>query len=554
MKHDTSIPDVIRVQDETDIAWDDAADVVVVGFGGAGAAAAVQARQSGASVLIVDRFGGGGATHFSGGVFYAGATRFQQESGYEDTPQAMFDYLSAEGSVVAPDTLRRFCESSSDDLEWVDGFGVPHGSHVYEPKTAFPPDGYWIYYSGNEKHPAYAAKAKPAPRGHRVKVNGFGGHIHFARLKDAALGLGARFLPHHPVTRLVQDATGRVIGVEVNALPEEAAERHEKEYKVISPWRPFNNGRALKAIDRAVAIEQANPGRKYLRAGGGVILCAGGFVFNVEMMGAARAILKKSFSHLLPLGSMGDDGSGIRLGQSVGGVPKYMENVCVARTLAPPSCFANGIIVNKAGERFVNEAAYAVNVGGALLDQPDGKAWLILEAADFWKGLKDSFFPGKGNFLLWGAPALMNIFLGGTRRARSIEALCRKIGANSERTERTIAEHNERARAGEADPFGKVQELVLPIRKGPLFAVNMSIDNRFAPAQSFTMGGLDLEETTGHVRRSDGGAILGLFAAGRTGVGLCSGGYVSGLSIADTVFGGRRAGRAAASVDHQNQK
>ena len=42
--------------------WDDEADVVVVGFGGAGACAALEAAQHGASVLVLDRFHGGGAT------------------------------------------------------------------------------------------------------------------------------------------------------------------------------------------------------------------------------------------------------------------------------------------------------------------------------------------------------------------------------------------------------------------------------------------------------------------------------------------------------------
>lgn len=549
MRHDLKIPEPIVVSSDRDIAWDETSDVVVVGFGGAGAAAAVQARQVGAEVLIVDRFGGGGATHYSGGVYYAGGTRFQKEAGYNDTAEAMYNYLQAEGSVVQPETLRRFCENSAEDLEWVEGFGVPHGGHAYEAKTAFPPDGYWLYYSGNEKMPGFAEKAKPAPRGHRVKKNGFGGFIHYAGLRDAALGAGARFLPHHPVTRLVMDEKGVVLGVEVNALDPQAADEHDKVYKVVSPWRPFNNGRALKAIEKAVAIEEGNTQRKFLRARRGVILAAGGFVFNVDMLGAARSILKTSFKHLLPLGSMGDDGSGIRLGQSAGGVTKHMENVCVARTLAPPSCFANGIIVNKAGKRFVNEAAYAVVVGGALLDQPQGKAWLIVESHDFWKGIKDSFFPGKGNFLLWGAPALLNIFFGGTRRGGSIEALARKIGADPATTVRTVAEHNTRADAETPDPHGKLQDLVRPIRKGPFYAVNMSIDNTFAPAQAFTMGGLELDERTGHVRRADGSNVPGLFAAGRTGVGLCSGGYVSGLSIADTVFGGRRAGRAAAGAN-----
>jgi len=49
------------------------------------------------------------------------------------------------------------------------------------------------------------------------------------------------------------------------------------------------------------------------------------------------------------------------------------------------------------------------------------------------------------------------------------------------------------------------------------------------------------------VCRADGSPVPGLYAAGRTAVGLCSHSYVSGLSLADCVFSGRRAGRHAAA-------
>jgi 3-oxo-5alpha-steroid 4-dehydrogenase len=61
-----------------------------------------------------------------------------------------------------------------------------------------------------------------------------------------------------------------------------------------------------------------------------------------------------------------------------------------------------------------------------------------------------------------------------------------------------------------------------------------------------TLGGLTVDETTGEVLRADDSPIRGLHAAGRTAVGLCSRSYVSGLSLADCVFSGRRAGRHAA--------
>ncbi len=61
-----SAPELIRERDVT--AWDDAADVVVVGYGGAGSCAAIEARRAGADVLIVERAsGGGGATGIAGG-------------------------------------------------------------------------------------------------------------------------------------------------------------------------------------------------------------------------------------------------------------------------------------------------------------------------------------------------------------------------------------------------------------------------------------------------------------------------------------------------------
>jgi glycine/D-amino acid oxidase-like deaminating enzyme len=60
--------------------WDVEADVVVVGFGAAGACAALEAAAAGCSVLILDRFGGGGATALSGGVVYAGGGTPQQRS------------------------------------------------------------------------------------------------------------------------------------------------------------------------------------------------------------------------------------------------------------------------------------------------------------------------------------------------------------------------------------------------------------------------------------------------------------------------------------------
>jgi len=61
-----------------------------------------------------------------------------------------------------------------------------------------------------------------------------------------------------------------------------------------------------------------------------------------------------------------------------------------------------------------------------------------------------------------------------------------------------------------------------------------------------SLGGLKVEEASGQVLSADNTPVDGLYAAGRSAVGVASRSYVSGLSIADCIFSGRRAGRHAA--------
>jgi len=134
-------------------SWDREFDVVVVGFGGAGSAAALEARSEGADVLVIDRFAGGGATARSGGVVYAGGGSVsQQQAGYADDAEQMFNYLRLEvRDAVDEATLRSFCEQSLAQLHWLEGLGVPFpASDVAPRKTSYPEDACTLYFSGNE--------------------------------------------------------------------------------------------------------------------------------------------------------------------------------------------------------------------------------------------------------------------------------------------------------------------------------------------------------------------------------------------------------------------
>ena len=77
--------------------FDEEVDVLVVGLGAAGAAAALEAARAGADTLVLERAGGGGGTSaMSGGVLYlGGGTALQKACGFEDSAEAMFDYLRA---------------------------------------------------------------------------------------------------------------------------------------------------------------------------------------------------------------------------------------------------------------------------------------------------------------------------------------------------------------------------------------------------------------------------------------------------------------------------
>src|ERR1700733_10661297 len=89
-------------------------DVIIVSYGAAGAAGAVEGDDPGARVLDLDRGYGGGASALCGGVVYAGGgTPYQEAACVRDTRENMFNYLRQEvKGFVSDTTLRRFCETS----------------------------------------------------------------------------------------------------------------------------------------------------------------------------------------------------------------------------------------------------------------------------------------------------------------------------------------------------------------------------------------------------------------------------------------------------------
>jgi 3-oxo-5alpha-steroid 4-dehydrogenase len=535
----------LRVTNADQLQWDDRCDLLVVGFGGAGTCAAIEAASRGLSVLALDRFEGGGATALSGGVVYAGGgTPYQHQAGYDDSSDAMFTYLQQEvGDAVTSQTLRDFCEASRDQLAWLENQGVAFEASVPPQKTSYPSDQYYLYYSGNETVPAYAATAKPAPRGHRTKGPGMSGASLFAPLKASALRHGARLRSQCEVRRLVLDIHDRVLGVEAWQLPpgSSAARTHSR----LSRWASAIHMYAPALADRFRArqrrIEHTCAESLLIRAEHAVLLSSGGFIFN-------RDLVRQHAPHYLaglPLGATGCNGSGIALGQSAGGNVARMDKISAWRFINPPLAWARGLIVNARGQRYANEEIYGATLGHAMVEEHEGRAILILNRALVREALRQ-VAPGK----VWNfqrLPVLLNLLFN-AKRSNDLGVLAKRCNLPPELLRQSVERYSCAARGEVADEFGKSTPMLANLEQGPWYALDLSFDSKLFPCPVITLGGLKVCERSGQVLDHAGVAIPGLYSAGRNAVGVASNLYVSGLSLADCIYSGRR---AAAHVANQ---
>ncbi|HVV08104.1 FAD-binding protein [Amycolatopsis sp.] len=517
-------------------------DVVIVGYGAAGASAAIEAADAGARVLVLDRGYGGGATALSGGVVYAGGgTPYQRAAGVEDSPEEMYNYLRQEvDGMVGDKTVRRFCETSPAMIEWLERQGMEYRGTLCPYKTSYPTDEHYLYFSGNEKAWPYRLTAKPAPRGHRQVAKGMSsGRVFFENLRRSAEAKGVTFVPLSRVTEvLVED--GAVAGVRYRSMRTGSAggRRHRRLTKAggkLAIWVP-PVGAKLNA--RAEAIWQESAAEAEVRAPA-VILAGGGFVFNPEM----KARYAGGFRDISPLGTAGDDGSVIMLGVTAGGATAHLDRMTAWRFMSPPSAFLGGVSVGPAGVRIANEDLYGATHSEAMIRNHGGRGFLVLDQ-EIWTRARGQV---RAQSLPFQLLQEIYLFTAGHKKAATLDALARKIGVPADGLAGTVRAYNDGIRTGAGDPGHKAADLCAPIERAPFYAIDISIKNAPAyPAPGLTLGGLQVNEETGQVLTGSGASIEGLYAAGRSAVGICSNSYVSGLSLADCVFSGRRAGGHAA--------
>jgi 3-oxo-5alpha-steroid 4-dehydrogenase len=480
-----TLPSLPRALSEVP-TFDLEADVVIVGFGGAGAAAAIEACQAGADVLVLERGSeGGGSTSQSGGILYfGGGTPIQKACGFEDTVEEMYKYLLA-ASGPNPDEakVRLYCDRSLEHFAWFVEQGVEFKPTYYAKKTTEPPTDDCLLYSGNEDAWPFSSLARPAPRGHKPRTTGSAGQLLMTKLMKKATALGARVVENARAATLIVDAAGRVVGVVARVLGEE----------------------------------------RTIRARRGVILAAGGFIMNPAML-AEHA--PKLLNVNIQIGNPGDDGTGIMMGVGAGGAAICMGEGFVSMPFYPPSKLVQGIIVNAQGQRFINEDAYHGRTGEYILRQSGGTAYLIADNVCFGRPI-----------------AGMQI----KAVEETVEDLERSLALPPGSLVHAVAYYNEHARAGSDPLFHKKKDYLTPLVEPPFAALELSVGKALVPG--FTMGGLDTLPT-GEVLTADRTVVRGLYAAGRNTAGLprSAGGYSSGMSIGCATFFGRLAGKAAAGA------
>jgi tricarballylate dehydrogenase len=480
---------------------DIAVDVLVIGSGIAGLSAAASAIQGGARVAVLERSPReerGGNTRWTEALLRMKSEdevsddfeeHFAENSGHYLDPGLLRDVSGPqEGwpSIVKvlgftdPEVIATFADQASPTIKWLKTFGIRF-----------------------DRLPTYfitASQPRLSPVG--------GGLAMVEALSGWVEGNGGLVFYETTARRLLQDEDGAVVGVQ-----------------------------AVREGNRATTFRAKS-----------VVLACGGFEGNPEML--ARYLGPRA-RYLRPVARGGyyNKGEGIRMALDIGAAPCGDFGSFHAEPLDPRSgapepivlVFNYGILVNKRGERFVDEAPHTVDatyeaITRVIHEQPEGVAYVVLDA-----GIED--VPN------WRKAARTDQQ---PVTAPTLAALAEAIGVPAAALEATVAAYNAACPAEDGfDPLRTDGLRTAPgyappksnwsrrLRRGPFLAFPVICGN------CFTFGGLKVN-TRSQVLNADGEVIPGLYAAGEL-MGLYYGVYTGATSVMRGAVFGRIAGLDSAA-------
>lgn len=448
----------------------EAYDVVVIGAGMAGLAAALTAAQHGADVLLLEKTPAiGGSTLLSaGGIAFAG-TPVQTAAGVEDDATRLAaDLLRSGGGFSDPALVEAYVEGQLATFHWLVDQGVQFSSLSVG--------------SGNS-----------VPRVHRV------------RTAQAIQALRTALLTF-PGSDLAEQCSAQ---------------------------------RLVRDDDRSPVRGVVLADGSLVTARGGVVLASGGFSRNRELIARFAPRLVDAVA----VGGEGSTGDGLLLGCALGAglcdmgfiKPTFGSHpeAVGARNLILHPMFKGAIIVNRHGERFVDESRSYKDLGEAGLAE-GGTSFQVFDSTVMAKA-----DPQAGPYDFAGA-----LERGHLLRAPTLALLAERIGVDAQALVATIEAYNEVVDGRAPDRFGRTAlpggAPLVRLERPPYFAYPS------VAALLSTYCGLTIDPRA-RVLDVFGAPIAGLYAAGEVTGGLHGANYVSGSSVGKAAIFGRIAGREAAS-------
>lgn len=437
-------------------------DVVVIGSGGAGLSAAVEARNAGKDVVVLEKTNmvGGNTLRATGGL-NAAETTVQSELGIEDDKETFFkDTMEGGYQKNNENLVKILVDRASDSVEWL------------------------IELDGDFKDIGRLGGATNS-RAHRPTGGAPVGPEVITTLRTALEDTGTEVMTRTEVTKILFEDE-KVTGV----------------------------------------LAKDEEGNEITINANSVVIATGGFGANPDMLVSYNSDLE-GFGTTNHTGATGD---GIKMALELGAGLVQIEEIQTHPTAVPSNGYmiteavrGNGaILVNRDGNRFVDELQTRDVVSNAILEQDGQSAYLF-----FGQEITDSLSAIDGY-----------INQGIVTEADTVEALAEDLNIPVENLVDTVEKYNDFV-ASEVDEDFNRKDMARSMETGKYYAIEV------APAVHHTMGGLSINENT-EVLTEDGNVINGLFAAGEVVGGVHGENRLGGNALADIVVFGRIAGENAA--------
>lgn len=470
-------------------------DIVIAGYGSAGAAAAIEAHDTGSKVLILEKTkSGGGNSLLSGGILFL-----------PTGPGAFTHVKTLCFGKTDDETIKAYVDGCTDLPGWIHGLGGKT-----EPMMApgvvqtMRMQRCWPNVPGVEDTDVCIVPGQAEDEGIAAPL--------WRLLSSNVDKRGIEIMTGTRVMKLVRNSESRITGV--------SAEQNGEKISV----------NAKKAV----------------------ILTCGGFEYNDAMKETYLPL-----TPLYPLGHPGNTGDGLTMAQETGAAMWHMNQFCGWFVFKAPeykTAFSirlfmpNFIYVDNSGRRFTNESGWESHEASKALltfmpdrvNYPCLPAYAIFDDKARRRGPVSPQIgarPGDEQYK-WSLDNAREISKGWIKRGKTIKELAKQISMNTDTLEKTIAEYNRACKTGNDIEFGRSKESLGTVEEAPFYAIEIW------PGIGTTCGG-PRHDREARVLNQEGKPISGLFAAGGLGTiwGFLT---LLGGGLTDAMVFGRIAGRNAA--------